>query len=225
MNYSATIPTHIMDEMETLFQSIPLDNPFHNVPRGTILQNLEYFATTLCKWNQSINLISKSTEQDIWKRHILDSVQLLPYIQKDVTLLDIGTGGGFPGMVLAICGISDVHMVESDARKSAFLHEIASIVLRGTIHCTRMESMQPFAVHTITSRACASLSTLFSLVEPFIEQTQHMLFLKGKNIQDEIAEAHNKWDFSYQLHPSITSEEGYILEIDSIAAKGGNDDR
>ena len=132
-----------------------------NVSRETFLR-MKAYVDLLLTWNKRINLISKSTEPEIWKRHILDSAQLYPLIPRDCSsLMDFGSGAGFPGLVLAIMGVRGVRLVESDARKCAFMREAARITqTEAQVLNQRVESIPPIAVDVITARALAPMADL-----------------------------------------------------------------
>jgi 16S rRNA (guanine527-N7)-methyltransferase len=182
------------------------------------------FKETLELWQQRINLIASGT--DIWNRHFLDSAQLLTCIpDKEKTILDIGSGGGFPGLVLAILGYSKVELVESDRKKCLFLKEVSRLINTNVaIHNNRIEKVDAKKFDIISSRACASLDTLLHYSYPFVSHGTICLFPKGKNYSTEIEEARLRWYFNCKITPSITSSDGVILKITSLEYKGGGDD-
>ncbi|MCB2107978.1 MAG: 16S rRNA (guanine(527)-N(7))-methyltransferase RsmG [Rhodobacteraceae bacterium] len=165
-----------------------------NVSRET-LQRLEAFAALLVQWNAKINLVAKSTISDLWRRHILDSGQLAPLLPvASGPVVDLGSGAGFPGLILAILGIKEVHLVESDARKAAFLREAARHTQTDVlIHVSRIEAVKPFAARAVTARALAPLTELLDLAFPFFGPNTVGLFLKGQNVGAELTEAHKTW--------------------------------
>ena len=202
--------------------NLQLDNlrsieKLHNVSRETFT-SLEEFATLLIKWNKAINLVSKSTLNDLWQRHIMDSAQLVSYLPDHFdTLTDFGSGGGFPGVVLSHLGIPNIHLIESDIRKSAFLKEAAHRSKYSiTIHNDRIENITPWQSDVITARALAPLDTLVSLVEPFISDTTTCLFLKGKQTQEELEVFRQHWNAEEMLYPSITAPDAYIIRLTNI---------
>ena len=153
-------------------------------------EKFEIYHKTLLKWQNSINLISKNTIKNIWERHFLDSAQLYRFVKNlDGNVIDFGSGAGFPGMVLAIMGNKNVHLVESNQKKCVFLKEIAMLTETDiTIHNCRIEDLSFINVDLITCRALASLSTLIDYVEVFINKSlsekqkiPKLLFLKGKS--------------------------------------------
>lgn len=183
-----------------------------NVSRET-MKRLERYADLLLKWNEKINLISAANA--LWPRHIEDSAQLFSLIPNPhIRLLDIGSGAGFPGLILAILGVSDVHLVESDARKCAFLREAARITETPiTIHHTRVETLELPGIDIITARALAPLSELLALAKPHLQPHSFCLFPKGKNYSIEVEEARRQWRFEAIATPSKTAESAVILTL------------
>lgn len=193
-----------------------------NVSRETVAR-LDAYAALLLKWNRSINLVSKNhaSSEDIWQRHIIDSLQLLPHIPSGTqTITDFGSGAGFPGLMLAYAGDWHVHLVESDQRKSAFLREAARLGAGNvTVHTERAESVTPWPSEVLTARALAPLDALLSLTEKFHAQCKLSLFLKGQNVVEEIDKASISWDFNVQQTPSVTDKTGVILVLSGIKKK------
>ena len=198
-----------------------------DVSRET-LDRLERYAALLEKWNRAINLVARGSLADLWRRHMLDSAQLWPLLPppqgRPRRILDLGSGAGFPGLVLAIMGASDgdveVHLVEADKKKAAFLREAARIVEAPvTLHVQRIESLAPFPVDAVTARACAPLPRLLDYAAPFLRQYQPGepapvgLFLKGRDVDRELTEAREKWKMETELLPSRTDAAAKILRI------------
>jgi 16S rRNA (guanine527-N7)-methyltransferase len=187
----------------------------NNVSRE-IKDSLQEYSKLLLKWNNKINLISKTTEIDLWDRHIEDSLQLERFLDKAETILDIGSGGGLPGVVLSIMGFRLI-LVECDLRKASFLREtIRKLGLKAELIEERVENIK-VKCNTITSRAFAS-------VESILDHTQNIdcgrfLLLKGKNVDKELLDANKKWIFDYKKYKSITSEDSCILEITNAQRK------
>ena len=183
------------------------------------------FHKNLVKWQKSINLISKNTIKNIWERHFLDSAQLFIFV-KDVkgNIIDFGSGAGFPGMVLAIMGKQDIHLVESDYKKCVFLKEIAMLTETDiTIHNCRIEDLNFINVDLITCRALAPLNNLIDYVDIFInkslqqkENFPKMLFLKGKSYNSEVLELSNNKKIIFEEYPSITDKNSKILYINKV---------
>ncbi|TAN58682.1 MAG: 16S rRNA (guanine(527)-N(7))-methyltransferase RsmG [Rhodospirillales bacterium] len=187
-----------------------------HVSRET-MQRLEYFVAELRRWQEKINLVSPKSLEDVWRRHILDSAQLHPLIPAGSIVLDLGSGAGFPGLVLSILGGLQVHLVESDQRKVAFMREAARLTgAEVQIHCQRIESLTPFPINFITSRALSSLDHLLELSEPFFSSEVYGLFLKGKSWQEELTAAEKKWMMRSESIPSRSDPEGVILKISEV---------
>jgi 16S rRNA (guanine527-N7)-methyltransferase len=178
-------------------------------------EKLDIYKSVLMKWQPKINLVAKSTLPDLEKRHFADSLQLMPYIEElTAPILDLGSGGGFPGLVLAAAGCTNITMVESDQRKCIFLREAARHMgVHVSVLNERIENITPQPVRYITSRALASLSQLFCFSAPFMGDHTQCLFLKGKQADDEIAEAQRHWQFEYSKVPSQIHPDGCLLVI------------
>ena len=147
-----------------------------DVSRET-LARLESYAALLEKWSRAINLVGRDTLPDLWGRHMLDSAQLVDHLppppqDRPRRLLDLGSGAGFPGLVLAILGAGELHLVEADGKKCGFLREAARASKTSgaevTVHHTRIESLPPLAVDVVTARALAPLPRLLELAAPFL---------------------------------------------------------
>lgn len=183
-----------------------------NVSRETFTKFAEY-KTFLAKWQRQINLVSNESLRDFWERHLLDSLQLMNYITSGVRILDVGSGGGFPGAVLAICGEYNVTCVESDFRKSCFLRSLfAHLGVKSNVINDRVENIEPKLnkFDVITARGFSQLVRLLDIVERF---NAIGVFLKGKNINNEIYDAKNVFSFDYELNKSETCEDGCVLVI------------
>lgn len=193
-----------------------------NVSRETA-EKLAHFADLLRKWNPRINLVARSTIDDLWTRHIVDSLQVLEQAPEDVPhWVDLGSGGGFPGLVAAICaqdfGIAQVTLIESDQRKSAFLRT----VLRetgspGNVIAARIEAVEPQQATLLSARALADLTTLLGFVERHLSPGGVALFPKGKNWREEVQTARADWDFEYDAIPSKTDPQAVILKIEGLS--------
>jgi len=184
---------------------------------GEVCQALQIYADVLKKWQAKINLVGPNTIPELWARHMLDSAQLAPFIPPRSRVVDLGSGAGFPGLVLAIMqknqGI-DVHLVESDQRKCAFMREANRLTEAGaTIHNERIESLAPLKADVITSRALARIEKLITLGDIHRLSTGKYLFLKGQRWREELTEARKHWMIELKDHPSRTDAAGRILEI------------
>lgn len=186
-----------------------------DVSRET-LEKLHLYHELLLKWQPRINLVSPKTVDEAWQRHFLDSAQLFQLLSNiDKPIFDLGSGAGFPGLVLSIMGASKISLLESDQRKCVFLSE----VIRQTgstakVFNRRIESFpEKKTAATITSRACAPLNILLSYAYPLLAPDGECVFLKGKGAEVEINEAQKQWLFHVEHVPSMADEEGSILCI------------
>jgi len=190
-----------------------------NVSRETF-SGLETYAALLVKWQKAINLVSPDSLKDLWRRHFVDSAQLLPLLPNgDAPITDFGSGGGFPGLVLAILTQRQVHLIESDARKCAFLREVAhaaGIGPRVTVHNRRFDQLEAWPAPVITARACANLRELLDHVAPFIAPETVCLFLKGAKADDELTEAQRHWNMLLERRRSVTDSSGTILILKDL---------
>ena len=185
-------------DVSTLQQESGADNlPVSSsqvVPHET-LERLEIYCALVQRWNKSINLVSKGDRNVIWSRHVLDSLRLLPQIPKGVGHgIDLGSGGGFPGLVLALATGISFDLIESDNRKAAFLVEaqrMTSAPVR--VHCARIESISLPPASLITARALAPLTTLLAYTHRLLRPEGVALFLKGARASQEIADAAQQW--------------------------------
>ncbi|HSV27925.1 MAG TPA: 16S rRNA (guanine(527)-N(7))-methyltransferase RsmG [Candidatus Omnitrophota bacterium] len=189
-----------------------------SVSRET-LDRLRIYADLLVKWQAKINLVGPDTIPNLWQRHFLDSAQVFPLLPQPVhRLVDMGSGAGFPGLVLAILGVADVHMIESDARKCAFLREAARLTGAGvTIHNSRIEKVAPLGADVVTARALAPLEKLLEWAEPHLLPGGHCLFLKGRGHEDELTTASKEWNITCERTPSQTDPLGAILHIREVS--------
>ena len=190
-----------------------------SVPRET-MEKFICYSELLVKWQKSINLVSNSTLSDMWRRHFFDSAQLFDYINvsdKPLIILDLGSGAGFPGLVLSMLGAGKVHLVESVGKKCAFMKQVIQKTgIDAIVHNERIEQMDAFPVDLITSRACADLEKLLDLTSPFIAPDTEYLFLKGEKAQQEIERATKKWAFEVIKHTSKSEESGMILKLSDL---------
>lgn len=185
-----------------------------DVSRET-LARLELYLDLLKRWQKAINLVGSKTLADPWRRHILDSAQLLRYLPSpSCTIVDLGSGAGLPGLILAILGQTNVHLVESDQRKAQFLKEAARILaVDATIHAKRIEALEPLRPDVLTARALAPLSQLMTLAKPLLLPDTICLFLKGRQGKDELTEAAKSWMMASQIFPSLSDPSGSVLKL------------
>jgi 16S rRNA (guanine527-N7)-methyltransferase len=182
------------------------------------LARLEAYAALLVSWSARLNLVGRSTLVDLWRRHFLDSAQLLPLLPPGVTsLVDLGSGAGFPGLVLAILGVAGVELVEADSRKAAFLREAARVsVTPVTIRGCRIEAVPPCAADVLTARGCAPLDRLLALGARFIGPQTTCLFLKGAQVEEELTAAGKAWTMTVERHPSRADPGGSVLQLRQV---------
>lgn len=198
-----------------------------NVSRET-LARLETYAALLGKFQKAVNLVGPETLADPWHRHFLDSAQILPLLppcppDRPLRLLDLGSGAGFPGLVLAIMAAGggsplNVRLVESDARKAAFLREAARQTRApATVENKRLEDIAPGPVDVITARAFAPLPRLLEQAAPFLGPPAPVLILhKGRHAQEELTRAGEGWKMRVVSIPSVTDPESVVLRIEDI---------
>jgi len=194
-----------------------------DVSRETLARLAQYEAL-LQQWNPKINLVAKSTLSQVWQRHILDSAQIFPHIPQDTKLLtDIGSGAGFPGLVLAVLAkekIPDlsITLVESDQRKCAFLRAVArELSLSVNILTTRIEQAELAQADILTARALAPIADLLTFQENLLHPDGVCLFLKGANYATEILKAKESFDFAVESIKSRTDPNGVILRISGVS--------
>ena len=197
---------------------------YQNVSRETY-QKFQVYYDTLIKWQKSMNLISRSSSDDIYLRHFLDSAQLYNFTKKiNGNILDFGSGAGFPGLVLALMGNKNIILVESDQKKCAFMREVAMLSdTVVTIYNCRIEDLDYIDVDLITARALAPLDRLIEYVEIYLKKTSFhkkkfpkLLFLKGKSYNDEIVKLNKTRNIDYKIYPSLTNEFSKILYIKKV---------
>lgn len=192
-----------------------------HVPRETLVR-LECYSDLLLRWNRTVNLIAQADERDIWTRHIADAAQLAPLLTPQATrAIDLGTGAGFPGLVLSL--ITGVHfeLVEADHRKAAFLAE----AVRATgapvrIHAVRAERARINPAPVVTARAFAPLLKLVHVASPLLQEGGMLLAQKGRNAEDELTRALAEWHMQVRRIPSRTAPEATILMLSEIHRAG-----
>lgn len=193
---------------------------------------LDRFVELLQAWQAKTNLVAPSTLLNLWTRHISDSLQLLSLAPSAKVWVDLGSGGGFPGVVLA-CALAEtqgamVHLVERIAKKAAFLREAIRVTgAPGTVHLADIgDTVERFAgsVDCVTARAVAPLHQLISFAEPLVRRGAKALFLKGQDVEDELTEATKYWKIESKLHSSRTGGHGWIVELDRIERRNPSAD-
>ncbi len=180
------------------------------------------YADHLVKWQESLNLVSRRSLDDLWRRHMLDSVQLVPHLPETGKIVDIGAGAGFPGLPVSLAAKRSVRLVDSDARKCAFLREAARLTNADVeVVNARIESIgaadEKNPVDIIVARALAPLSNLCEMANSLRATT--CVFLKGSRWQDELTEAEKAWKMSVEMFESLTEPDARILRITNLAAR------
>ncbi len=189
------------------------------------MARLATYGRLLEKWRGAINLVSRGSLGDLWRRHMLDSAQLYSYINPigadpsgAPVILDLGSGAGFPGLVLAIMGAGEVHLVEADQRKCTFLEAVARETgTKVMVHARRIEDLPPFATDVVTARALAPLDRLLAYALPFLGPEGEFLVLKGKRINEELTAAEKHWNMRVERFTSASDPTGVILRLRDIA--------
>lgn len=193
-----------------------------NVSRETS-EKLKHYEATLRKWNPKINLVAKSTMDDLKTRHFEDSAQVFGRIPvKTRKLVDLGSGGGFPGLVIAIMAgehgyPEQTTLIESDQRKSAFLRTVLRETgTQATVTTERIEQAPPQDADVITARALTDLAGLLGHCERHLRPGGRAIFLKGRNWREEVEQAKIQWNFDLDTIQSLTEPDAVLLEIEGI---------
>ena len=188
-----------------------------DVSRET-LARLDVYAETLCAWQPRINLVSNRSLDDLWCRHFLDSAQLARWVGPGSRVLDMGSGAGFPGLVLAIVTGARVVLAESDSRKCAFLREVRRLTdAPADIVEGRIEDLSPEPYDVVTARALAALEVLLGHAERFLGNDGFCLFLKGAKAEHELTDAAKVWNMETERHQSLSEPGGAVLRIRSLS--------
>jgi len=197
-----------------------------HVSRETI-ERLDRFVGLLLQWQRRMNLIAASTEPVIWSRHIADSLQLLSLAPDAKIWVDLGSGGGFPGMVIA-CALAgtigaQVHLVERSTKKAVFLREAVRVTgASATVHAERTEDFirhAPAHIDVVTARALAPLPKLLALAFPLLKTGAKGLFPKGQDVDAELTEAAKCWNMRASLVSSLTDPQSTIIVLDAVSIK------
>lgn len=199
-----------------------------NVPRETV-EKLELYTSLLMRWQKVVNLVSPATLNDVWHRHFADSAQLAGLVSTPKSWVDLGSGAGFPGLVIAILITNHencvVHLIESNGRKCAFLAEVSRQTgVPIQVHEGRIENIAKSgaigAVDVVSSRALAPLGRLLGLAKGFFDSGTSGLFLKGREASQEVDEAKAQWRFDHRTVPSRTNADGCIVEVRNLTSQG-----
>ncbi|WP_052646535.1 16S rRNA (guanine(527)-N(7))-methyltransferase RsmG [endosymbiont of Acanthamoeba sp. UWC8] len=194
-----------------------MEENFPNVPRETILQ-LNTYLNLVEKWNTKINLVSKNCpREELVTRHLLDSLQLIEYIDSPNALVtDLGSGGGFPGLVLAIAG-NNCNLVEINTKKTIFLKEVVlKLNLKSKVLNQDFKTLTGYKSDYIVSRAVSNINYLLNASKAIVSEKTVCLFLKSKNQIKEIKELENSWSFDLAIHENKFDNDGVIIEIKKL---------
>ncbi|KIC24352.1 MULTISPECIES: 16S rRNA (guanine(527)-N(7))-methyltransferase RsmG [unclassified Leisingera] len=192
-----------------------------SVSRETF-ERLEIFERVIRKWNPKINLVSRSSLDELWTRHIADSVQVFRSVDAPKHWVDIGSGGGFPGVVVALLAADEtpetkITLIESDQRKSAFLRTAARECGASiTVLSSRIEQVEPQSADVLSARALAGLSDLLGFAERHLAADGVCVFPKGENWKKEVDNARQQWRFELETTKSLTEPEAVILKIRGV---------
>ena len=191
-------------------------------------ERLEHFASLFQKWAKKINIVAPSTLNELWDRHIRDSLQIFSLSPEPSKWADLGSGGGFPGIITAIClaelGEGWVHLVESNNKKAAFLRAALSETgARGSVHPVRIEqaTLEIPMIGRVSARALAELDLLFEYIEPWAKQQQTLkaYLHKGRDYQREVEVSRRRWNFDLIKHQSVVEQDSVVLEISMLERK------
>ena len=193
---------------------------FDNVSRETLVR-LDVYVALLQKWNQRINLIGPANIDEIWTRHIVDVLQLRPIAGTPESWADLGSGGGLPGLVMAILYADEagpqLTLVESDQRKAAFLRQvIQQLDLNASVETDRIETLKPLNAQIISARALAPLPKLLGYVARHLAPDGRALLPKGRRWKSELANTQDQWTFDHKVWQSQTDPDAVILEITNL---------
>jgi len=181
------------------------------------MDRFEIYLALLSKWQRAINLVGKNTLANAWRRHILDSAQLLPHIEKDLKIADLGSGAGLPGLVIAIATGANVQLVESDQRKATFMREVARET--GTdvdVHVARIEDLPSLDADIVTARALAPLPKLLPWVHRHLKKGGKSVLMKGAGVDQELTESTKQWTMNVVRKSSISDASGTILIVNDL---------
>ena len=179
-------------------------------------QKLRAFVDLLSEWQGKMNLVSKASMADVWTRHVADSLQLLRLMPRNPQIIaDLGSGAGFPGLILALAGPHTVHLYESIGKKANFLREAIRVTgAEAEVHQMRIEEItSPPKTDFVTARALAPLDRLLELALPFLASGATGLFMKGQDVDEELTKATKSWRIKVEKHPSLTDSRAVILAV------------
>ena len=187
-----------------------------------LMEKLDLYICLLTEWQKRMNIVSKKSFEHVWERHILDSIQLSHFIgQETKTIVDLGSGGGFPGLILALnfleCGGPEIHLIEANKKKALFLIEANKMLNSNVVvHADRLETISNLKADVLTARALAPLENLLGLAYRFLNSESECLFLKGESYNREVEEAEKKWRMQISTFDSISKKGSKILKIKKL---------
>jgi len=186
------------------------------------LDRLSIYGDELRRWNRAINLVAPRSVDELWQRHMLDSWQVLNAVGDGAgNWIDLGSGGGFPGLVVAASSGWSVTLVESDQRKSVFLRETArKMDVAVSVLTRRIEEVTDLKADVISARALAPLPRLLELAAPMVMDSTQCVFLKGQDVEAELTEATKCWTFDVEQHASLSDFRGFVLSIRKLTRHG-----
>tara|TARA_B100000700_G_scaffold320926_1_gene419149 strand:- start:256 stop:873 length:618 start_codon:yes stop_codon:yes gene_type:complete len=191
-----------------------------NVSRETI-EKLEVYANLLLRWQVKVNLVSTNSLERAWHRHFLDSAQIFSVLPKKATsAIDVGTGAGFPGLVLSIMGLENVQLVEQNKKKCAFLYEvIRETEATALVYPCKIEKLPIKNYDVVLARAFMALDGLLKVVSPFFGKDTLGVFPKGLKVNQELTEASKNWKMKTAIKQSITNPDGKIVMIKDLVSE------
>jgi len=219
---------HHLTELKSVLNNVSRETLFSDAILEKINVDLAHYETLLCQWQRHTNLIANTTLANIWQRHIVDSLQLFPLalsLKSEATeWLDVGSGGGFPGLILAILlkhhNSGHITLIESNGKKASFLRQAAAeLHLPAQIFNRRIEDSYGIlstSIDIVTARALADLSTLFALIAPFFDSLTYALLQKGCSYREEIELSRRDWCFDLSIYPSLTEKKSALLAIKNL---------
>jgi 16S rRNA (guanine527-N7)-methyltransferase len=184
-----------------------------------VCDRISLYLDLLEKWQARVNLVGPSTMADPWRRHVLDAAQLLPLLPDGPgPVVDMGAGAGLPGLILAACGVSDIHLIESNQRKCTFLREAARLMgTPVTVHAQRVDAVALGGpARVVTARAFAPLGTLLNHAMRFRGPDTRCLFLKGQDVVIELTNAAKSWNMRHRLVGSLSDPGGHIVVVEAF---------
>ncbi len=181
-------------------------------------QKIDNYLKEIQIYNSHTNIVGRSTMDNAWNRHVLDSLQLSKYIKNtNSSVIDLGTGAGIPGLMLSIINYKNVTLIDSSSKKINFINKtIPKLNIKAKTYLQRIESLKNKKYDFLISRALSNLSNLFIYSQIFIKKNTVLVFLKGKNVKDEINNAQKIWSFDCKKHVSLSNKDGRVLVISNL---------